>query len=231
MTDAEDKELWEYHYSENLKYVRWWPDSIAIKFFGRLSKNTSLSGKKALDIGCGGGKDLLLFLKMGMKAYGIEISEAAIKVANNYLKNWGESSEIGLYEGKDIPYPDEYFDFSTSMGVLDHMLFPHALKLIKEIHRVLKPGGYICASLHSVYDSDYGKGRQIESNTYLIEQREFEVGLPQHYYDEGDILKLFEPFKIEQVYIEEEKRHDLEVKSTLSQSSSWGIYAKKGVEK
>jgi len=50
MTDSKDKGLWEYHYTENLNYVRWWPDSIAIKFFGRLSKNTSLSGKKALAI-------------------------------------------------------------------------------------------------------------------------------------------------------------------------------------
>lgn len=82
-----------------------------------------------------------------------------------------------------------------------------------------------------MYDSDCDKGRKIESNTYLIEQRELEVGLPQHYYDEADILKLFKPFKIAQVYIEEEKRYDLEVKSILSQSSFWGIYARKGVVK
>jgi len=231
MINSEYKELWEYHYSENLKYVRWWPDSIAIKFFGRLSKNMNLSGKKALDIGCGGGKDLLLFCEMGMKAYGIEISEAAIKVACNYLKHWNESSEIKLYNGKDIPYPNEYFDFAISMGVLDHMLFSHALKLIKEIHRVLKSGGYICASLHSIYDSNYGKGRQIEKNTYIIEKGDFEVGLPQHYYDETDILKLFELFKIEQAYIEEEKMYNLESKSALSQSSFWGIYAKKVIKK
>lgn len=225
--NPEYKELWEYHYSENLKYVRWWPDKIVVKFFGRLSKNINLSGKKAIDIGCGGGKDLLLFRKMGMEAHGIEISEAAIKVTDGYLKKWDESAKVSLYDGKNIPYPNEYFDFAIIMGVLDHMLFPHALKLIKEIYRVLKPEGYICASLHSIYDSNYGKGIQIERNTYIIQQGEFEVDLPQHYFDEEDVLKLFQIFEIEQAYIEEEKMYDLGNKSMLSQSSFWAIYAKR----
>lgn len=71
------------------------------------------------------------------------------------------------------------------------------------------------------------KGKQIERNTYTIEQGKFEVGLPQHYYDEVDILELFEIFEIKRAYIEEEKIHDLESRSTLGQSSFWAVYAKK----
>ena len=67
-------------------YLRW-PDNFAIKFFGRISKSVVLRGKKVLDLGCGGGKDLILIDKMGMSAYGIEISENAIKLAEKYVKN------------------------------------------------------------------------------------------------------------------------------------------------
>jgi len=44
--DKNWKDLWEYHYSENLKYVPRWPDNFAIKFFGRISKSVVLRGKK-----------------------------------------------------------------------------------------------------------------------------------------------------------------------------------------
>jgi len=54
--EINDKDLWEYHYSENLNYVPKWPDNFAIKFFGRIAKNIKLKSKKTLDLGCGGGQ-------------------------------------------------------------------------------------------------------------------------------------------------------------------------------
>ena len=222
-----DKDLWEYHYSENLKYVPKWPDNFAIKFFGRLAKKYKLKNKKTLDLGCGGGKDLILIEKMGMKGYGIDISENAIKFAKQYIKEWNIYVEIKFYDGKKITYPNEYFDFVISLGVLDHMKFSDSLLLIDEVYRVLKPKGFLCVSLHSIRDSNYQIGKEIVKNSFIIEKGKFELGLTQHYYDEKEIKKLLENFKIEKVFLEEEISYNLENKSQVDKSSFWVIYAQK----
>ena len=163
---------------------------------------------------------------MGMSAYGIEISENAIKLAEKYVKEWGANAKIRLYDGKNIPYPDSFFDFVISLGVLDHMKFSDALSLVnEEVYRVLTPGGYLCASLHSMKDSNYGKGKKIERNTFIIEEGNYELELPQHYYDEEDILALFNNFQIERCFLEDEGIYDLSSKNLISKSSFWIIYA------
>ena len=225
--EINDKNLWEHHYSENLNYVPKWPDNFAIKFFGRMAKNIKLKSKKTLDLGCGGGKDLILIEKMGMEGYGIDISENAIKFANQYTKEWNINAEIKLYDGIEIPYPNEYFDFIISLGVLDHMKFSDSLLLIDEAYRVLKTKGFLCLSLHSMRDSNYKIGKEIDKNNFIIEKGNFELGLTQHYYDEKEIKKLLENFKIEKVFLEEEISYNLQNKSQVGKSSFWVVYAQK----
>lgn len=48
---------------------------------------------------------------MGMKGYGIDISENAIKFTKKYIEKWDIYTVIELYDGKKITYPNEYFDF------------------------------------------------------------------------------------------------------------------------
>lgn len=225
--EANKQDLWEYHYSKNLKYVPRWPDNFAIKFFGRISKNINLKGKKALDLGFGGGKDLILIDKMGMFAFGIEVSKNAIKFAKRYIKEWNVNAKIRLYDGQKIPYPDNFFDYIISLGVLDHIKFLDAISLKNEIYRAIKPKGYLCISLHSVRDSNFRKGREIERNTFVIETGNYELGSLQHYYDEEEILKLFDNFKIQRVFLEEESMVNLKDKNLINTSSFWVIYAQK----
>lgn len=59
------------------------------------------SRKRALVPGCGKGYDLALFASHGYDAYGIEISENAIKIAEEYLKTPGEGPLEGEYKLKD----------------------------------------------------------------------------------------------------------------------------------
>jgi SAM-dependent methyltransferase len=100
-------------------------------------------GDVILDIGCGTGVDTILAAMMAGptgKAVGIDIvpemlQRARSNVALTGLKNASfESTSGGI-----LPFSDNEFDVVISNGVIN--LIPDKAALLKEVSRVLKPGG------------------------------------------------------------------------------------------
>ena len=52
---------------------------------------------------------------------------------------YGLNSALQRFDAETLPYPDSSFDLVYSWGVIHHSEDP--ARIIKEIHRVLKPGG------------------------------------------------------------------------------------------
>jgi methionine biosynthesis protein MetW len=94
-----------------------------------------------LDVGCGDGSRYAAYLlDAKVKLHGTDISEVAVKSAR----------EVGLdavYANLDhpLPYPDEQFDGILCFEVLEHLIDPEFT--VKEIYRVLKPGGLFLMSV------------------------------------------------------------------------------------
>lgn len=95
--------------------------------------------KRLLEIGCGEGF-LLAALNRGEK-FAIDLSAEAIKVART--KTQAQFS-VALAEG--LPYASEYFDLIVSVGVMEHFLDVN--EALREIRRVLKPGGHYVGLVH-----------------------------------------------------------------------------------
>ena len=53
--------------------------------------------------------------------------------------------DIKIYDGVNLPYPDNFFDFIYSNQVFEHVRYPDLL--LKSVCRVLKPGGYFAGSV------------------------------------------------------------------------------------
>ena len=84
--------------------------------------------------------------KKGAKCYGIDISRkvlSAVKKEAKYV-----SAKYG--DIRKIPYPDDKFDLIISIGTVEH--FPDSIKALKEMKRVLKPGGMAMISVPVKYD-------------------------------------------------------------------------------
>jgi 2-polyprenyl-3-methyl-5-hydroxy-6-metoxy-1,4-benzoquinol methylase len=97
------------------------------------------NGTRLLDIGCGEGFFLFNASKAGYSARGIEISQ---DVAEYARREFGLDVEAKSFE--ELRFKDDCFDVVTLWQVLEHM--PYPLMVLKEIHRILKPGGLLVAS-------------------------------------------------------------------------------------
>ena len=100
--------------------------------------------KRVLDLGCGSGRHMVYLAKHDFEVYGIDISPQGIKIAREWLKK--EKLKANLKVGdvyKKLPYQNDFFDAIISTQALHHNKIENIRKLIKEIERILKPGGLI----------------------------------------------------------------------------------------
>lgn len=103
------------------------------------------SGDVALDIGSGAGTDVLITSRLvgaEGKVFGLDMTEAMLrKLEHNAAAMGARNVEPVEGNAEKIPLPDESVDVVTSNGVLN--LVPDKPRAVREIFRVLRPGGRV----------------------------------------------------------------------------------------
>ncbi len=95
-------------------------------------------GGKLLDIGCGNGAQTSLFLNDFDSVAGIDVQADPMK-GSDVKADWVAGA------GEYLPFQDNSFDAVTCFEVLEHVNDP--IKSVREIHRILKPGGQLVVSV------------------------------------------------------------------------------------
>ncbi len=102
--------------------------------FDELLKDDDLRGRRVLDAGCGTGWFSAAAVHRGGKVTSLDLGEKLLaKVAQKC------ESERKVGSVLEMPFGDDVFDFVISSEVIEHV--PDPVKAIREMHRVLKPGG------------------------------------------------------------------------------------------
>jgi SAM-dependent methyltransferase len=102
-------------------------------------------GKRAtiLDVGCGGGRTVqkLAAIATEGKVCGIDYSDASVAVARSTNSDLVDAGRVEIKHGSvsQLPYPDETFDVVTAVET--HYYWPDFVNDLREVLRVLKPGG------------------------------------------------------------------------------------------
>jgi ubiquinone/menaquinone biosynthesis C-methylase UbiE len=105
-----------------------------------------------LDVGCGGGRTVskLAALATQGKVYGVDFSRDSVAVASKTNRSWIETGHVEIHEGSvsQLPFADNMFDLITAVET--HFWWPDLPADMREVMRVLKPGGTL-AVIAEVY--------------------------------------------------------------------------------
>jgi SAM-dependent methyltransferase len=135
-------------------------------FFDLLPDVNRLSG---LDIGCGEGHNTRLLAKRGARVTSIDISRVFIRHAQESEDQEPLGINYHLASAVELPFPDSSFDFVTAfMSLMD---IPETDRVIAEVYRVMKPGGFLQFSItHPCFDTPHRRNLRDENGlTYAYE--------------------------------------------------------------
>jgi tellurite methyltransferase len=157
--------------------------NIDIYLFDQLLKGTYDNCKTVLDVGCGGGRNMVYFLKNAYQVYGVDPNPQAVeavKQLSSALAPTNLLTNFSVANAEDLPFTDATFDLVICSAVLHFAQDQaHFDAMLRSMWRVLKPGGYLFARLASdigieALVRDMGNGRYLlpdGSERFLVNEQ------------------------------------------------------------
>ncbi|MGI9034784.1 MAG: class I SAM-dependent methyltransferase [Pyrinomonadaceae bacterium] len=144
---------------------------IDIYLFDQILKNRFSNEMKILDAGCGGGRNLIYFMRQNFQVFGVDQNSEAIEYIRSLARTLApkispENFQISNIE--KIPFADENFDVVISSAAL-HFADDerHFDEMLREMWRVLKPAGMLFARLASTIGIE-DKIEKLAERRYLL---------------------------------------------------------------
>jgi SAM-dependent methyltransferase len=164
VTRDPDPNAWRYH-----------PNYQIIKSYQHLLRGT------CGDLGCNHGSCTLLLLDFASDIehiYGFDVNVNALRVAYENAMKLNPSKQISFMCANllSLPVSNDTFDFLMSFHTLEHIFPEDADKVVAEIWRILKPGGYFVISIpydHAYPDPHHVAFYKEDSLRDLFEKRGF----------------------------------------------------------
>jgi ubiquinone/menaquinone biosynthesis C-methylase UbiE len=161
--------------------------------------------RKVLDVAMGPGRHSIEMAKNGLEVYGFDLSNTALELAQNKFVELGLTIDTRVANMfGEYPYEDNYFDAVIAIQAIYHGYPDDMLKSFKEIHRVLKPGGFFGFTLsidcerpmvdfHGTKKTPRARNdknvEKIGEFTYIFHTGR-ESGVPHSYPDEATLLSM-----------------------------------------
>src|SRR5919107_554661 len=126
---------------------------IDVYLFDQLLKGRFDPRRRLLDAGCGSGRNLVYFLRAGFDVYAVDLSGEAVAQVRSLAHTHAPQLPAENFRREPVErmsFEDESFDAVLSSAVLHFARDEaHWLAMMREMWRVLKPGGIFFARLAS----------------------------------------------------------------------------------
>jgi len=190
----------DFYKVRNQKFV--YPTEFVVRTFlanyPDLTFTKPKSGDKVLDIACGDGRNTKFLCEQGYDVYGTEITQEIIDLTNIRLSNFGLEADLRVGRNNNLPFESNFFDYILAAAVIYYIDEGNTLlDNIKEYYRVIKPGGFLIASIASIDTYVFKNSiilkdgsRQITSDPYNNR-----IGYRLHGFEsQTDIEEYFKPY-------------------------------------
>lgn len=164
----------------------------------RKDQKVELEELRVLDLGSGTGKNSLFLAERGSVVEGIELSKAAVNMANTRAKE--KQLDVVFIEGdigKKFPFPSKSFDLIIDVVSSNSLSPTERASYIKECVRVLRPNGFmfvkaLCKDGDKNAENLIKKFPAKEKDTYVMP----ETGIIERVFSKTDIESLYSDFEI-----------------------------------
>lgn len=114
-----------------------------LQWFSKIFIDLSGNSNKILDIGSGNGKLAIAMARKGNTVTGLDVSKIAIRTAQEMHRKIASALpvEFKFGDARKLPFEDNSFDYITSQDLVEHISEDDFKVHLKEVYRVLKPGG------------------------------------------------------------------------------------------
>jgi ubiquinone/menaquinone biosynthesis C-methylase UbiE len=145
-------------------------------------------GSRVLELGCGNGKTLRGMLKMPWRITAVDISPTAVEICRVMAKGMKGQGGLDLLtaDARALPFRPGSFDAVFAFHVIGHVYFADRQEMVKEVSRVLVPGGRMFFRDFSVADFRFGSGKEVETGTFMRGD-----GVITHYFTREELSGLF----------------------------------------
>ena len=205
------------------------PKSDFLRFLRFLRKKEGLPTTELtiLDLGAGAGRNANYLAELGNNVIGLEISQAARELAETRAKEKNVRVESRAGDiGASHPFESEYFDLIIDILASNSLNEKEREVYLKEVVRVLKPGGHFFVQALSK-DGDKNAKKLLEEypgpekDTYVMP----ELGLIERVFSEEDFRNLYGSyFEIQQLT---KKKNYALFKGQRYKRNYWIAYLKK----
>jgi SAM-dependent methyltransferase len=150
MTTHADDNYSDYYRKQDIKV---YPSEFVIRAFlgnypGHHFDRSTFTGKRVLDLGFGDGRNLPLLADLGMEVHGVEVTEAICNLITQRMAQAGVRVDARVGRNCELPYADAYFDYMLASSACYYMDPGRTYAdNLREIARVIKPGGWFVHSL------------------------------------------------------------------------------------
>ena len=138
------RDLYGYIHQQRLAIFLRWAEELALP-----------KGSRILDIGCGAGMATVAFARQGYFVSAMDTAQGMVEQTRQHASEAGVADRVttSLGDVHRLAFPSDHFALVTAMGVIPWLPEPEVA--IREMARVVKPGGYLLTNTDNLWRLHY----------------------------------------------------------------------------